>query len=481
MNTVQRLLSNTFLAFAGSVIVKASNSLLFIFIGRNLGPADAGVFNLGITYFTIAFGLSAWGLQELLVREVAPRREKSGHYFTNYLAIRLLLTILTYAVFLLILYLFLPYSAQTKAIIGILTLAVFPEAIFSLCQSLFEAHEQLRVPFSAAVVNSVFKLSGGMWLLQAGYGVEQIAWMVPIGSSLSLLVFVPALVRLFRNIPQHLAARLQIPFIVTQLRLIPSFFAIHLFSLIDYQTDTFMISILLTETHVGWYGAAQTILLAFWIMPVAIRAAIYPVMARYHVQSPEKLATLRYKVNQYIVIIVLPMVTGVYLLAGPIIRLIFGVSFAPAIPVLEWSIWGVVFVFLNVPNARLMLIHQRQKALGWLTGLSMITNVGLNLLLIPMYGIVGAAMARLFASFVFFLSIHFYVHFRLSGARLWRIFPRPLLATLLMALVVWPLRDLTIIWPILAGLLAYGLVSLVLGVVPAQDWVYWRQIYSADK
>ena len=45
MNTIQRLLSNTLLAFLSSVIVKAGNALLFILIGRQLGPAASGSFS----------------------------------------------------------------------------------------------------------------------------------------------------------------------------------------------------------------------------------------------------------------------------------------------------------------------------------------------------------------------------------------------------------------------------------------------------
>ena len=67
MNTIQRLLSNTLLAFLSSVIVKAGNALLFILIGRQLGPAASGSFSLATTYFTFVFGLSALGLHEIMV------------------------------------------------------------------------------------------------------------------------------------------------------------------------------------------------------------------------------------------------------------------------------------------------------------------------------------------------------------------------------------------------------------------------------
>jgi O-antigen/teichoic acid export membrane protein len=477
MNTLQRLLSNTAFAFVSNVVIRASNSILFILIGRLLGPAESGTFSLGITFFTIVFGLSAWGLQELLVREVAPRRGESGRYLVNYLALRLFLTMLTYLALLAALRFWLPYGPETQQVILILTLAVFPEAIFGLCQSLFEAHEQLFVPAVAALVNSAIKLGGGFWLLRQGAAVTQVAWIIPLAGALSLLVFLPALPRLFRRAPQLVPARLDLSFGLAQFRQTSGFFAIHLFSVLDYQTDAFLISLLLTEADLGWYTAAQTILLGFSLMPVATRAALYPLMARYHYESPDKLALLHQKANQYVMALVLPIAAGVCLLAAPIIRLIFGPGFEPAVPALQWSIGALVFVFLNVPNARLLMVNNRQREASVITGISMVANVALNLWLIPLLGIVGAAVSRLVASFIFFLCIHLYVRERILRSSFWPLLPRPLLATLAMAAAVWPLRDLPLLLPIVVGAIVYAAAAYLLQVVPRGDLVYWQQLY----
>ncbi|MEZ4515377.1 MAG: flippase [Chloroflexota bacterium] len=476
MNTLQRLLSNTALAFLANVAVRASTSLLFILIGRNLGPTESGVFTLGTTYFTIVFGLSALGLHELLVRELSPRREESAHYLANFLAIRLATTVLTYLLLVVALRLVLPYNAETEQVILILSLAAIPEAIFSICQALFESHEILIVPTVAALINSGVKIIGGFILLRSGYGVTALAWLMVAGSALSLLAYPPSLLRLFREVPQRLRANLDWAFSKAQLRETPSFFTIHLFSILDYQTDAFLISLLLTETDLGYYTAALTITLAISMLSFAVRAAIYPVMARYARTDREKLVTLHEKANQYLIAFILPVATGVALLADPIIRLIYGDAFAPAIPVLQISVWASVFLLLNVPNARLMIIHNRQRAASGVTALSMGVNIVANLLLIPVLGINGSAIARLLSSIMFFLSIHIYVRRNILETSFLPTLPRPLLATILMAAAVWPLRELPLPIPILAGAAVYILAALALRVVPRRDIIYWQQI-----
>lgn len=476
MNSLQRLLSNTALSFFSSILIKASNSLLFIFIGRELGPTDAGIFNLGITFYTIVFALSAWGLQELLVREVAPKREESGRYLVNYLAIRLFLTAAVYGLMLLCLYWFLPYSPLTKIVIQILALAVFPEAIFSLLQALFEAYENLFPPTLAAAVTSAFKLGIGLWLLFSGADVLAVVWVVPLGSILSVLILLPFVRRLYRQ-SEMVPGRLDWAFIRWQLSYTPSFVVIHLFALLDYQTDTFLISLFLSETEVGWYGAAQTILLAFWMLPTAIRAAIYPLMSRYQQQDVAKLKTLYKKSSQYLIIAVLPVVVGVYIVAPDLIMLIFGEAFAPAVPALRWSIWAVIFALCNVPSARLMIVYNRQREAAWLTGLSMSVNVVLNLLLIPHYGIVGAAMARTGATFVFFLSIYWYVQTRIMSESLLPLVIRPLLATLIMFLIAWQFTQYGLFLTTIIGIATYTAAAILLKIVPAEDRLYWQTVY----
>jgi|GEM_PF-1449989 len=480
MTTLQRLLSNTLLAFTSNIIVRVSNSLLFIFIGRTLGPTEAGAFNLGITYFTVVFALSAWGLHELLVREVATRRDESGRYLVNYLFLRLGLAAGGYLLLIVALRVLLPYSQVTTAIIRILALAVFPEAIFAMVQALFEAHERLLPPALAATANSVFKLGGGLWLLIQGYPVRQIVWVVPIGSALSLLIFLPFLWRLFGPLPKGKGRWLNWSFSLAQLKETPSFLVIHLFSLLDYQTDAFLISLLLTETAVGWYGAAQTVLLGFWMIPMAVRAALYPLMARYHRTDRDKLAVLYRKSSQYLVLFALPVAAGVYLIAPGLIQLIFKDSFDPAIPALRWSIWAVGFALLNVPNARLMLVYNKQRQAAWLTGLSMVVNVSANLLLIPRYEIVGAAMARTFASFIFFVALYIYVQRNLLRASILPGLIRPVLATATMVLLVEPVRALGMIPAIATGIIVYGLAGVILRVIPAEDWHYWRTLYKSS-
>lgn len=478
MNSLQRLLSNTMLAFVSNTIAKFSASLLFIFVGRQIGPDAAGVFNLGITYYTILMALSTWGLEELLVREVAPRRAQSALYTLNYTAIRLMISVGLYAGLLLFLQFNLPYTAETGRVLLIMSLAIFPEAVYSLLQALFVAYEELAVPTLSAMVNSVVRLGAGLYLLNSTQSVEAVAWVLPLSTAVSLLVFPLALVRLYRRYPQDVRARLSAAFSRRQLAFVPGFVLISVFTTLNFQIDTLLISFLMSEADIGFYGASQTILAGFLMIPAAIRTALYPLMARYKVDDEAKLAQLYRKSLQYLTIASLPVSVAVTFVAGPIIFLVFGEAFAPAVPALQWSVWALVFAVLTVPSARLMLVYNRQTQAGWLRGLGMLASVGLNLLLIPPFGIVGAATSRFLATAAFFFLAHFYVQRQLMQADLLRAVARPLLASVVMAAVMWLLRDVWFVWQLLAGLGAFSVAIVLLGGITAEDRWYLRRLFS---
>ena len=478
MNSLQRLAGNTALAFVSNIVVKASSALLFILVGRRLGPAEAGVFNLGVTTFTIVLALSAWGLHELIVREVAPRRGESKQYLLHYLVMRLLLALGTYGLLLLWLRLNLPYTAHTKQVILVFGLAMFPEAVFSLLQGLFAAHERLLPPMLAAFVNGGVKLGLGLWVLAHDGDAVGLAWAIVVGSTVSLLVFMPALRRLFRQDTPP-PARFSRQFAFNQLRLTPGFVVIGIFTTIDYQLDALLISLFLSEAELGWYGAAQTVMLAFWMMPTALRTALYPVMSRYYYEAPARLPALYRRANRYILLGALPVCAGITLIAPTLIHLIFGDSFQPAVPALQLIIWAVVPSFLMVPSARLLVVANRQSDAGWMTALSMVANLLLNLWLIPRWGITGAAVARVLATTFFFIALYTYVQRRLLRDSLLPLLARPLLATLLMAAAVWPLRHLFVVWPISAGIFVYTLAILLLRAIPAEDQQLFRRLRKA--
>jgi O-antigen/teichoic acid export membrane protein len=95
----------------------------------------------------------------------------------------------------------------------------------------------------------------------------------------------------------------------------------------------------------------------------------------------------------------------VTIFSNQIIQLLFGNEFSPASPVLTIYIWAGVSVFLGVASSQFLINENLTKLSFSRTFAGMVVNVILNLILIPIYGIVGSAIATLISYTIATFSI----------------------------------------------------------------------------
>jgi O-antigen/teichoic acid export membrane protein len=101
----------------------------------------------------------------------------------------------------------------------------------------------------------------------------------------------------------------------------------------------------------------------------------------------------------------LAIAVAMSLTADWIVVLLFGEAFSAAVTVLQIHIWSGCFIFVRYLIGQHLVITEQEPLSLFSHGMGALLNVGLNLWLIPKYGIVGAAWATLisyaYASFFF--------------------------------------------------------------------------------
>jgi O-antigen/teichoic acid export membrane protein len=159
------------------------------------------------------------------------------------------------------------------------------------------------------------------------------------------------------------------------------------------QTDTLMLGMLSGAEAVGLYTAANrgAAVLGFVIMAVA--ATFSPVFAGLHATGDRP--ALQRAVHQscrWSVLLVLPGGLVLALAAVPFLRL-FGADFVSASLTLQVLTLGHMITATFGPVAILLIMAGHERITGLTVGLTAIMNVALNALLIPRFGIAGAALA----------------------------------------------------------------------------------------
>jgi O-antigen/teichoic acid export membrane protein len=454
-----RLARDTAYSVTFHIAPRLANVVLFVLIGRWAGSAEAGIFALAASFLLIST-TTMRGLDDLLVREVSRQPGQAGRLLLGFAELRLGLSVLVYGLVMLAVRAGFGYPEATARPVLLLSLSVIPDGVSHVAQAVLMGQRRYDAPALVLAIVSGLKVAGGAGAVLRGGGLEAVslAWLT--ASGLGALVILGLAVRVVGGLTR--ADWLDWRPLRANLRPAVSFVLITLLLAFESQTDTLVLSKVRSEAEIGWYGAATTVAFGLLTFSQAYRFSAYPVMARYAQLAPEKLADFYRQSLRLIALVALPVSVGLMITAPQVISLIFGSGFEPAVRPLQILCLGFIFMFLNEPNSRMMLVGDRQRAAVMLLASTTITNIILNLILTPRFGETGAALARLGSVLLLFGSYTAYVSMNLVYVDMLRVLARPIVATLLMAVFVWSLRDQTLPVMVSAGALAYAALAFIL-------------------
>lgn len=161
------------------------------------------------------------------------------------------------------------------------------------------------------------------------------------------------------------------------------------------QTDKIMLKMMVDEAAVGYYSAAATCATMTSFVFAAIIDSVRPVIFENKAISQEKMEdslTDLYTVIIYFSLFVSAFMT---LLAPLIIRILYGADYAASVAPLQLIVWFTTFSYLGSVRDIWILSEEKQRYVWIIYAVSAGLNVALNAVLIPVWGVMGAAFASL--------------------------------------------------------------------------------------
>jgi len=245
----------------------------------------------------------------------------------------------------------------------------------------------------------------------------------------------------------------------------------HLLQSVFFKIDVLLLSQIKGDEVVGWYSAAYKWVDAFLIIPAYSVLALFPLMSRRATDDPAGLTRAFEMARRWLLVIALPIAVAVTFLAEDLIGLLGGAQYLPHGAVaLRVMIWFLPFSFVNGLSQYVLIAIQRQR---WITisfAVAVAFNLSANLVAIPPYGYVGAAVVTILTEVV--LLVPFQHGLRaLHAAPLLVATWRPAIATSAMALLLYGLGLLRFpsLLEVMVALLVYAAVLWRLGGIPATD------------
>lgn len=453
------LIRNSLLILTTNLATRVSSAVLFLLVARTRPPAVAGVFTLAMSYALLLEAMSQLGFDQLLIRDVARDRSRTESTFRSLLTMRLTLQSIAIFAFAGVLSIGQFYDEETRQIIILMALIALPDAVIDMCQALFVVTDRLPFPTVISVIGASIRIGLGFAVLFLDGTLPYLAGAMLLASLFQMILNVWLVTR------HRIKVRLSFAGLQWRQTLAQAFpFGIvQLLVAIEAYIGVILLSRTVSDTVLGYYGAANTLLAALLLMPNAIQVAVFPRMTEIFTSARPKLASFYTRLYRYLGIIGAATVVGVMIMAAWIVVLLYGPAYQPSAVLLQ-ILSGVLFVsFLNIPSVRTLIIAGRQRLIAQLLAISVTFNVLLTILLIPNIGVFAVPLARVTSMALFWGLAHTYVNRQIVKSSLFQIMWRPM-AALVCALVLTAVLNGTSVWvQALIGLSTYSAIILLLG------------------
>lgn len=478
MSIGKRVLRGTLATFGSTVVRLVAQALILLVLTRVfLEPEEYGLLFLAVSVFGVLHLFSNLGLPKSTGRYVAEYREAdpSQVRFVVRRSLAVLAVPLTVVCVFTVLYadvLAAVFDEPDLApLLAIGAAYVAFNALYGYVMIVLQGFGRVELSALVTTVKNTADLCFIVLFLASGFGVVGALTGFIAGYATGVFVGFWLVGRLYREFdptrePEAgLVRRLieySVPLTVTQSG-----------NVLYKRVDTLLIGFFLSPLEVGYYELAKQVS-AFVMAPAeSLGFSVAPVYAELRSGAEVEKAARMYEITfTNLVLLYLPAVAGIVLLAEPGIRYVFGDAYLGAVPVLQIFSLFVLFQAIDkITNDSLdYLGRARERAIG--KGVTAVLNFGLNLVLIPTVGIVGAAAATSF-SFGLMVAYNVYiVHSELGFdvARVARFSSAAVLVTGCMSVVVFTLQShitglLTLALTVIVGATVWGLLSVASGLL----------------
>lgn len=438
----------------GSVGSRLLGFMVTVYLARILDVSGFGKISFALAVFSFGLILTNPGLLLLGTREVAKKKEKIGEYLPTIVVLRLLLALFAFLLILSLL-IFLPKSQDTKVLIFFYSLSLFAQVF--LLEWLYQGIEEMEYIGISRLSVFFFYLPLVFLFVK---GSQKILW-VPlfwlIGNIAASLFLIFIFRKRFGTIRLRFNPSLLLPLLKKSLPLGLAAIMIQIY----LYFDTLLLGFFKGDESVGWYSAAYKLVFFVLLLDRIFAETLFPLMARYSQESQEKLKILLKRYAKMIVSLVLPIGVGGTLLASPIMNLVYGSQYEKGVFVFQILIWVVTLSSINSVYGFGLIGCGREKKYTFAITIGTIANILLNLVMIPLFGLVGAAWVKLFSEGIMFALMVLQFE-KIVQIQFWKYIPKPFLAAISMGLLIHFLRDLHPLFLIFVGCITYPILLFLI-------------------
>jgi O-antigen/teichoic acid export membrane protein len=386
-----------FLLNSGYAAASASSNLLLLALlviaGRWLSVDDYGRFIFALSLATIIEMVMDIGLGPVTIREVARDRSRADRLFRDVLGLKLAWVALGIVVLAVVAPALRFHDPVVVRICYLMGISSAMRSYLLTTRGLLQGLDRFDLEAFLVIADRVLLLGAGGAVLMAGHGVTALA-LAFVAARGVLLFVVLGLVRrylgpiapTFNRAAWRNLHRAALPL------------GLWLITLSAYNyIDTVILGVMRSDAEVGWYGASYRLYEGLTYAPGALSAVLTPRLSSLFMSDRGGHRALLHRTLAASVGLGLLLGGLTWFFAGWMVPFIYGDAFQPGVAPLQILAGGSVFIFATwILHAGAISVNLDRRLLTT-TIVSLTANVALNIVLIPRYGMSGAAWATVIA------------------------------------------------------------------------------------
>lgn len=404
---MDKILKQSSWLFLAQALGRVVGFFYTIFLARNLGVENFGLYSVGLAYFSIFAQIADFGFNRYLIREIASGRKNATQLLSCITFLRLALTSVLFCLLAICLYQLDPDKLRVHIIL-IATLAIVPQVVNQTLDAVFVALKKLQYSSIALILLNIITTSTGVYLVVNGFGVVGALSALIFGQLIYLIILF-----FFLKLQKvSMIAKVEWFEVKQILRGSLPFGLLGILGLIYFRIDTLMLSYLRGNFETGIYGVAYRFLDAVIFIPSAVAAALFPVIVQLKEVGVDRVKYIYYKSLLFMLAIGL-LIAVLYILLLPFIIREFLPGYNSSIGVLTVLALTIPFMFMHTPGVQVLLSDDENlKKVVVLSVVMVLLNATLNLIFIPKFGVMAAAWTTVVSEIASFLTFFFLLQIR---------------------------------------------------------------------
>jgi len=478
-SSYQKFAKDVLIIGGTNVLIALSGIILLPLITKTLGAHDYGIwiqFNVTLSLIGAFTGL---GLTYAMTRFLAAktnREEIQEEFYSVFYLVPMVTLIASIVLIAFAAPIAGAFFEGATNIVRIGALVILASAFVSPCLGFLRSFRQMKKYSIFTIADTYGQIGLIAYLVLSGYGIlAMVLAFLAVRVVILLGLFFLIKRQVGIKMPHFSRIREYLSFSVPT---IPG----NISAWVVSSSDRYVIGYFLGAASVGVYSAGYALGAVPLMAAGVLGFVLPPTLSKLYDEGrmDEVKMYLTYSLK-YSLALAIPFVFGAALLAEPVLRLFSTAEIASegyfVLPVIAL---GTLFFAAYVPIMHIIVLVKKTRITGAIWIVCALVNLGLNILIVPRWGILGAAITTLIAYALAMALTTYYAFKEFKFTIDWRFIIKSLIASAIMSLAVWkmaPQGNVATILTVVAGAAIYGVVLLLLKGFKKEEFKFFKGLF----